>query len=216
MIFDLDGTLVEFPHEFMFSESLRIIERLAHPTVERCLLEECFSEFDFFRFVRDDAPETFIERFWAEFNWDAYPRCPVLPGAEELCSQLYSLGTKLAVATARIGSESELLESLDHTNLGERFAVLAGRPDNDHHWKDKRPQIRKVCAELGVHPAEAVMVGDIPPDITSAREAGVGLTVAVLSGGIREDILAAAQPDLLIDSVLDLFPLLQSLLRKAG
>ena len=44
-------------------------------------------------------------------------------------------------------------------------------------------------------PAETVMVGDVPTDVTSAAKVGVGTTVAVKSGGIKEEVLREAKPD---------------------
>ena len=52
-IFDLDGTLVEFPREFLFSESERIMKLISHPEVERSVMLESFADFDFFRFLLD-------------------------------------------------------------------------------------------------------------------------------------------------------------------
>ena len=52
-----------------------------------------------------------------------------------------------------------------------------------------------------------MMIGDIPPDIESAKRAGLGFSVAVLSGGIEQGVLEAAKPDLLVENIADLLTL---------
>ena len=46
-IFDLDGTLVEFHHEYLFNQAHAIIEKLSHPPIAPDVLENFFSAFDF-------------------------------------------------------------------------------------------------------------------------------------------------------------------------
>ena len=46
-----------------------------------------------------------------------------------------------------------------------------------------------ICRELGVKPADTIMVGDTPADTLMGQKAKLGLTVGVLSGvGDREDL----------------------------
>ncbi len=110
----------------------------------------------------------------------------------------------MAIATARTGTESSLREKLKHTGFAEYISVVAPRHTQDSDWMNKQEQIHRICQTLNIKEENTAMVGDIPPDITSAQEAGVGFTVAVRSGGIDEEILRAARPDLLVQSVYEL------------
>ena len=87
------------------------------------------------------------------------------------------------------------------TGFLNHFSYIKPRPGDHIHWTDKRQSIIEVCEKLGVPPKRAVMVGDIPPDITSAKDVGVEKTVAVLSGGIRSHILEQAAPSHIVSGV---------------
>ena len=70
-----------------------------------------------------------------------------------------------------------------------------------------------VLAELGVAPADALMIGDdIDADVLGAQASGIG-GVLVRTGKFREEALArsAGRPDHVIDSVADVPPLLDVL-----
>jgi phosphoglycolate phosphatase len=60
----------------------------------------------------------------------------------------------------------------------------------------------KLCAEAGVHPSEAVMIGDSNNDVLTARNSGmysIGLTY-----GLSPHTLEISPPDVLIDSPQEL------------
>ena len=68
-------------------------------------------------------------------------------------------------------------------------------------------------SEVGVAPADAVMVGDSGADVASARAAGV-FSVAV-RGGYCSGPLEDLNPDVVIDSLLD-FPTAVGAWRRRG
>jgi len=80
-------------------------------------------------------------------------------------------------------------------------SFISARSPQDKLWNSKTPQILELCRLSAVSPAQAIKVGDSPLDIHSARDAGIGLTVAVLSGGIKEEVLRAAAPDHILKDV---------------
>jgi phosphoglycolate phosphatase-like HAD superfamily hydrolase len=60
--------------------------------------------------------------------------------------------------------------------------------------------VRRLCAETCVPVGRAAVVGDSPADLQMGRDAGVGLTVGVLTGvASRADLETLA--DVVIDSV---------------
>lgn len=204
VIFDLDGTLVEFPHHFLFSEAERIISELSHPKVARETLERCFSDFDFFRFVEVAEKEEFIAKFWESFNWVEFPKAVPFEAAEPLCRQFLDQGAKLAIATARVGCKDKLFKELAEHPFAGHLSIVETREDEELEWTDKLPQIGRICQQLSIAPEEAMIIGDIPPDISSGKQAGLGFTVGVLSGGITPEVLTAAEPDLLVSSIAEL------------
>lgn len=57
-------------------------------------------------------------------------------------------------------------------------------------------------------PEHVAVVGDTLSDIESARAAGVGMALAVLTGAHSEEVLKGGQPDHIVDSVADAVDLL--------
>ena len=203
-IFDLDGTLVHFPHEFLFLEAERILAKLEHPPVERHRLKEHFSDFDFFRFVTHPEPEQFVEMFWSVFDWENYPRSLPLDGVVNALEQLKADGAKTAIATARLSTEEKVREDLIPTGILTHIEEIVPRRSAETHWTDKTGHIAELCEKFSVHPRDTVMIGDIPADIETARAAGIVRTVAVLSGGIKAEVLRRSSPTLLLNSVSEL------------
>merc|ERR1711981_67096 len=62
-----------------------------------------------------------------------------------------------------------------------------------------------ICAELGVEPHNAIMVGDTPADTIMGQAANLGLTIGVLTGiGNKEDLTHADIIVHNVDEVVDL------------
>jgi phosphoglycolate phosphatase-like HAD superfamily hydrolase len=201
IIFDLDGTLVEFPRDFILDEAERIIPDLLHPPVSREVLCDHFCAFDFFRFVMQEDRESFILRFWELFNWREYPKPIPFDWTHGTLELLQRSGVTSAIATARLDPEQSLHDTLRPTGFLDFFACVRARPGDHVHWTDKTHQIADICKTLNIRPEDAALIGDIPTDVLSARNAGIGFAVAVLSGGIRRDVLEASSPDALIPDI---------------
>ena len=208
VIFDLDGTLVEFHRDYLFAETMKILDRLNHPPVEIELLQSSFAAFDYFRFVIDPDPDEFITRFWSHFDWDNFPSARPIEQARDVLSRLREAGIETAVATARLGTAEKVRGDLLASGLLDYISIIVSREDEAIHWTDKRLHIERICSFFGVGPEDTAMVGDIPADITSARAAGVGIVVAVESGGIDPEVLAAHRPDFLLPDISTLLAVL--------
>ena len=201
VIFDLDGTLVEFHHDYLFEEADRIIDTLDHPPVERTALESCFSAFDFFNFVVWDEKDHFVSKFWEMFDHDNYPLPIPFRYTDSTLKGLADLNVKSCIVTARMTTEQKLIDQLSHTSILDTMDVVVPRTDETIHWTDKRQMILDACERVGVSPAEAALVGDIPSDVTSAKNAGTKLSVAVESGGIERKVLEGSKPDIVLPDV---------------
>ena len=204
IIFDLDGTLVEFPRGYIYSEATRILEILEHPSVEESEFARHFSSFDFFQFVQHPDREDFIKSFWTHFDWGNYPKSTTFEFTTGILNGLTAKGIRMAIATARLNTEAEVRSELERFDWLSHIAEIHPRPGEHVHWTDKTVQISAICKNFEVDPKDAMLVGDIPPDVTSARKVGIGTTVAVLSGGIRREVLEAVKPDFLLESVAQL------------
>jgi phosphoglycolate phosphatase-like HAD superfamily hydrolase len=226
IIFDYDGTLVEFPVKFMFEETHRVVSASGMPSVSDQELEECFSDFDFFRFARNDvfaellrrgdpggrpkdpieAEEAFKELYWKEFKWHEFPLGKPFPETIETLERLQNMGYLLSIATARVIEPQELLSEMHDCGIGRFFSfdVIQTRGSHLDNWKDKSTQISRLISTTGISAAGSVIVGDIPSDIVSGQSLELGYTIAVQSGGIRKDVLEAAEPDAVLLHLGDL------------
>ena len=208
VIFDLDGTLVEFHHEYLFSETHRILQKMGRAAVPSERLRNSFAVFDYFSFVGAKSErDSFVEEFWSLFNWEGFPTVSPFPHAISTLEDLVTLGLRVAIVTARFMPREKLLHDLAPTGFPDVISHLITRPGDHIHWTDKRGTIREMCRALNVAPEHALMVGDVPTDITSAYDVGLSGGVAVLSGGINREILALAEPLAIIDDISQLLPL---------
>ena len=210
IVFDLDGTLVDSRRDLAESANAILAECGAPPLPEAqigrlvgdgaaTLVARVFSA------AGRDQPADALSRFLAVYNsrlllWTrAYRDMPAV---------LASLGAraKLAVLTNKpIGPTREILAGL---GLAEHFAagrVLGG--DGPYPRKPDPAGLAHLCAETGVLPGEAVLVGDSLIDWRTARAAGTHICLAGYGFGFEgfptsvlgEDDRVAAGPSELLD-----------------
>lgn len=201
---DLDGTLLEFPKAFLFKHTLDTYDllKLEHPSLQ--VMEEAFEQFKFFDFVPNKLEKKFMEIYWESFDWNAYPSKPVLPGIIDVLKLFKSKGMVVAITTSRSESVEEVRENIIDSGLLEYVEHIQTRECPDIDWSNKVPQIEAVCKKYSIDPKNSLLAGDVPPDILSAKNAGVGISIAVETGGINRDILLESKPDFLLSSLAEL------------
>jgi HAD superfamily hydrolase (TIGR01509 family) len=118
-----------------------------------------------------------------------------LPGAHELIVELKERGQRVVLASSSPEKEIEhYLELLDARALADGWTT-----DDDVESTKPRPDL--VRAALGkAETDEALLVGDTPWDVESARNAGVA-TVTVITGGYCEQELRDAGAVAVYESV---------------
>jgi phosphoglycolate phosphatase-like HAD superfamily hydrolase len=202
-LFDLDGTLVKFHTDFLFDEAERILRLLNHSIVKRTAIEEGFRSFNFFGFVNpEEIPlSIFRDEFWKHFRSEQIPAPIILPGAIETLEFLSKQGKILALVTSRCEATERVCQDLESVGLLHFFKSVVPRASNEFFWSDKQPQISQTCINLGIPAEKSVMVGDVPPDASSARLSGVSVVISLLSGGLDRNVLEAENPDYLLDGV---------------
>lgn len=211
VIFDLDGTLVEFPKHYLFTELERILPLVQVSVPERHVIEHHFSDFDFFGFAEPDLQQHVTNTFWHHFNWEQFPPSQLFSFTHSILNKLKQNNISSAIATARCCPHQELITDVEKTGILGFFNYIELRKEQTEDWKDKRPQIERILHASSCDPKDAIMVGDIPADIESAKLCGLGGSVAVLSGGIKEEVLKSYQPDFIIPDVSFLEKLIRSL-----
>jgi HAD superfamily hydrolase (TIGR01509 family) len=120
------------------------------------------------------------------------------PGARELLADLEDRGVPFTVAT----SSGETVVAALLAVLGrDDFDLTSG--DEVASTKPAPDSVLAACAELGVEPGAATMVGDSPWDAEAAGRVGVR-AIGVRCGGFGEAELTAAGAALVVDTPRDL------------
>lgn len=95
--------------------------------------------------------------------------------------KLKASGVKVAINTTA-GREVAVQDLMQLGILQYTDIVVCGDDDPSIPHGKSAYIVRLICEELGVEPQKAVLVGDTMADISMGLDAGVGLTVGVLTG----------------------------------
>lgn len=125
----------------------------------------------------------------------------VFPGAFEKVSAFREQGLKTALVTS--ASREEVEHRFEgRSDLLDHFDFVVGR-DSVKNMKPAPDGILLVARELGLPPGELVMVGDMTFDVLAGKNA-TARTIGVLTGyGTRAE-LEAAGADLVVSSVAEI------------
>ncbi|GHH30946.1 HAD-IA family hydrolase [Streptomyces rubradiris] len=201
VIFDLDGVLVD-SHEVMgraFAAAYaEVVGAGPAPFAEYQRHQGLYFP-DIMRRMR--LPLEMEEPFVRE-SYRLADQVPVADGVADLLQTLRTRGFRLAVATGKAGPRARsllatlgLIQYFDHVVGSDEVANAKPAPDI----------VRRALSLLDAEPDAALMVGDAPADIRSARSAGV-TAVAATWATVDEDGLMAAGPDLVVHSPGELLP----------
>ena len=190
--FDLDGTLARTGEDIILAwkGAIRAVGRdLSHfdevfkigPTLEQMVYA-----------LYDDATPELVEDLMARFkplyDESGFPNTVAYPGVPELLAAIRAAGGKAYIVTNKRHNATQLIarkfgwdRSLDGVWSYDTFGT-----------KFKKPELlAKLLKDLGVDPAEAVMVGDTKGDIDAGRANGLA-TIGVTWGyGTAEEVASA-------------------------
>ena len=123
----------------------------------------------------------------------------LFPGVREMLQELLGAGHRLAVATGK--SRRGLDHALESTALRRMFA--ASRCADETDPKPHPAMLLELMAQLGVAPAQVLMIGDTSHDLEMARSARVD-AVAVAYGAHPDESLRALAPRACVADVAQL------------
>ncbi|PHN04584.1 phosphonatase-like hydrolase [Flavilitoribacter nigricans] len=125
-------------------------------------------------------------------------------GAQELFGYLQKRGVKVVLNTGYNRATATSLVQKLNWEEGRDFDLLVTASD----VSNSRPapdMIVLAMERLGIDEAEKVAkVGDSIIDIEEGKAAGCGLNIGITTGAQTKDQLATANPDLIIDSLLEM------------
>lgn len=183
VLLDLDGTLVDSndAHAMSWMEALRaysisvtfpqVREKIGMGADQLLPSIGIFPENPHAHEIQAKRGEIFRSRY--------LPSVRPFPGAKELVEHLMGQGFKLIVASS--SGQRDLEEILGQTGLADLLRNSTSAQDA-HHSKPEPDIIRAALQKVHATAREALMIGDTPYDIYSARRAGVD-TIAFTCGG---------------------------------
>jgi len=199
VILDLDGTLVEFPHEWIRRAKQASLERLiasgfrVPQTSTSRPLSEIMAEIVALNGEdNEDAIYRIVDSTFKDFEMAAAAEAKVREGARTL---LESISSMASVAVATNNSRAAALKSLEVASLLKYVDVVVSR-DEVERMKPDPQMILKAVRECRSTLNGTVHIGDSYVDVLAARKAGV-LSMAVLGGVSSLDDLLRHRPHLL-------------------
>ncbi|MFX0579440.1 HAD-IA family hydrolase [Nocardia nepalensis] len=201
VIFDLDGVLVD-SHEVMGLAFAAAYAEVVGAGPAPFAEYQRYQGLYFPEIMRRMRLPLEMEEPFVRESYRLADQVPVVDGVADLLATLRTRGFRLAVATGKAGPRARaLLSTLD---LIQYFDHVVGS-DEVVNAKPAPDIVLRALSLLDATPEEAVMVGDAPADIRSARGAGV-TAVAATWATVDEDDLMSAGPDLVIHSPDELLP----------
>lgn len=192
VLFDIDGTLLNSndAHAHAWIDALRghgrdlpfdLVRAKIGKGGDKLLMEVAG--------IDDESPDgkLIIERRVALLKAQYLPDLGPFPGARALVERLRSQFLCCVVTSA---GGNELKDLLRAASVADLFEHVVTSDDADRSKPDP-DLVQAALDKLGVGPREAIMIGDTPYDIASAKRTGVG-TIAFRTGGWSDADLEGA------------------------
>lgn len=204
IVFDLDGTLIDSRLDIASSANHALG---AHGFATLSVSEISTYVGDGARLLlaraarlEPSAPklDELLATFTAYYEQHPTDHTLLLPGAHEALTGLSHL--PLALCTNKPRSITDRV--LANLRLPGAFKVVVGGGDLPKNKPDPLP-LRYIAEQLGLSPAELVMVGDGAQDIGCAKAAGAH-SVGVEGGMQGREALLASEPEVLLASLFEL------------
>ena len=223
VIFDLDGTLIEFRFDY----------KVVRAEVKQFLVSQGFppslfsideSVFDMLKkvevFMRNngkskDEIEDIREKALSiveRFELEAARQTSLVPGAQEILEELKRMNLKLGLFT--LSSSNATMQVLKRFRLEDIFQAVVAR-ESVSRVKPDTSHLQKVLMLLNVEPRESVVVGDSIADMKSAASLGA-YGVGVITGISTPKQLMNAGATCIITSLTDLPPLIKEINEATG
>ena len=207
-IVDLDGTMIDTLGDFEWALA-RTMADLGLPGVGREFIARTVGRGSMYLLTQtlahvggaaDLVPLAWehYQGHYAEVNGR---HAAVFPGVREGLAAMRARGWRLACVTNK--PRAFAVQLLESKGLAPLFEQVFGGDSFERHKPDPMPLL-KTCEALGTPPARTLMVGDSSNDCEAARAAGCPV-VLVSYGYNHGEPPALASPDLVVDSLADLF-----------
>ncbi len=212
VLFDLDGTLID---------SIGLLLKCVRHTFEGRTSAPTDAEWiagigtplgaQLAAYANSDEEVEELTRRYRTFQREQHDELTnAFPGVVDTLLELERRGNPMGVVTSK--SNEMMNRGLAWVGIDKLMRTTIGMDSCTIHKPEPFP-VLLALEELGYSPDEAVFVGDSPHDILSGNAAGV-TSIAALWGPFSRAQIDPAQPNVYLDRIEDLLPVLDDLQRK--
>lgn len=211
IMFDWDGTLIGsldmkvknagivFGHVCGFpSQPVETIYR-RHSGIPRRQLFEAISQSIASRGLGEDEFAQLSAKF-TDLNRQSLTTVDLFDGVKETLEELYGAGIVTAISSS--AAPDEIASAVKHYGLKVCLNEVLG---SEGDFTKGKAHVDYICQKYGTKPADVIVVGDEPADVTLAKEAGAS-SVAKIGTYSRQEI-DYLQPDFVIEAIPELLSL---------
>jgi HAD superfamily hydrolase (TIGR01549 family) len=204
VIFDFDGTLFDATEAICHSLNAALAAHGRAPLPRAEILPRIGRPlYEIFQALEPDASRERVQSHVDAYRTAFWPVCLThtreMPGLR-VCLEGLRGRAQLGIATNR--SERGARYILDGFGFGADFTTIVAL----EHVRQVKPHpeaVLSACAQLGVPPEQALMVGDTPDDMAAGRAAGAG-AVGVTTGAFDRAALLEAGAQEVLATLADL------------
>ena len=215
VLFDLDGTLLDTIELILTSFRHATKEVLGSALPDEVLTRNIGIPLrvQMREFSDDPGEADEMLRIYREHNGEIHDAMvAAFPGVRVMLDGVAGLGLPMGVVTSK--SRPLALRGLEITGLAAYFDALVTSDDTEIHKPDPYP-LNVAADALGVQLRYCVYVGDSPHDVRAAVDGGA-VAVAATWGVADDPELLTEGPDIVLDSVAQILPLLSRTIRDDG
>lgn len=180
VIWDLDGTLIQFKIDFIKARSaaIKILEKggtsKEYLSIEKSIIDNVDAAKEFFKNMNYSEQKTkkILSEVDAEIEkieYEAALQATKISGIDQVLEFIKRKKLKQAIYTYNSNKNARL--SLDRVDLLPIFDVIVGRDDVPNP-KPHPDHLLCICNKLGIKPSEGIVIGDTYRDIDGAVNVG--------------------------------------------
>lgn len=209
VIFDSDGTLLNTPEVILAAYGqVAQLYGLRPPTHDEIMAHMGKGLLEIYQglFPNEDGEKLVAAN--NRFVLESMNKIHGFDGLTQMLDDLQSLGLKLGVIT---GGTAKVHHILAHNGIEQYFGSIV----HSERIKKQKPDpegLLLAASELGAHPNETIMVGDMRYDILAGKNAAVRATIGLTHGFGTLGELEAAGADYIVSSLLEVAPIIQTLI----
>lgn len=221
LIFDMAGTAVNEDNLVYKTMQSVLVESGLDISLETVLLHgagkekqgaisDIIFELDGLRPKEDRVRKLYFDfKFRLEAAYDLYP-LEIFPSVKKIISLSRAQGMKVAFNTGYPKVIAERILEKTKVTIGKDIDLLM-TADQVANSRPAPDMINAICERLQIDASKAIKVGDSAIDIEEGKAAGVKYSIGITTGAQSRSMLKAAQPDFIIDDMLEL----QSIIEQA-